>query len=67
VSACLPVLRLLAPNARIVFYCHFPDLLLTQRTSKLKQLYRWPLDWLEEVTTGMADKVLVNSNFTGKE
>ena len=38
--------------------------LLTDRKSTLKQLYRAPLDWLEEVTTGMADLVLVNSNFT---
>jgi len=64
VSACLPVLRLLAPNAKVVFYCHFPDLLLTQRQTPLKKLYRGPIDWLEEVTTGMADKVLVNSHFT---
>jgi len=27
-------------------------------------LYRRPLDWFEQVTTGMADKVVVNSKFT---
>ncbi len=27
-------------------------------------LYRAPLDYLEEVTTGMADTVFVNSGFT---
>ncbi|CAH3196945.1 unnamed protein product [Porites evermanni] len=62
VSVCIPVLKL--SKARVVFYCHFPDMLLTQRKSFLKKLYRAPLDWLEEVTTGMADVVLVNSNFT---
>ncbi|KAJ7331170.1 Alpha-1,3-mannosyltransferase-like protein [Desmophyllum pertusum] len=64
VSVCIPVLKL--SKARIVFYCHFPDLLLTQRKSFLKKMYRAPLDWLEEITTGMADIVLVNSNFTAE-
>ncbi|PFX17737.1 alpha-1,3/1,6-mannosyltransferase ALG2-like [Stylophora pistillata] len=64
VSVCIPFLKL--SKARIVFYCHFPDLLLTQRKSFLKKLYRAPLDWLEELTTGMADTVLVNSNFTAE-
>ncbi len=65
ISACVPVLRLLS-SARIVFYCHFPDQLLTGRQSLLKSLYRAPLDWLEECTTGMAHKVLVNSMFTAR-
>jgi hypothetical protein len=30
----------------------------------MKMLYRAPLDYLEEVTTGMADTVFVNSGFT---
>lgn len=50
VSVCIPFLKL--SKARIVFYCHFPDLLLTQRKSFLKKLYRALLDWLEELTTG---------------
>lgn len=32
--------------------------------SLLKRLYRAPLDLLEELTTGAADRILVNSNFT---
>lgn len=63
ISACIPVL-LLSP-AKIIFYCHFPDMLLTKRKSFLKTLYRKPIDKLEEYTTGMAHKVLVNSHFTG--
>jgi len=31
----------------------------------MKSLYRIPIDWIEEKTTGMADVVLVNSKFTG--
>jgi len=66
VSACIPFLKV-GPNRpdKIVFYCHFPDQLLTERTTALKKLYRAPLDKFEEVTTGMADVVLVNSKFTG--
>ena len=49
-SISIPILR--RSGARILFYCHFPDKLLTQRTSLLKRIYRAPLDWLEERTTG---------------
>ena len=63
VSTPLPLLRLL--GLPTIFYCHYPDLLLsTDRTSLLKRLYRLPLDWLEQWTTGLADILLVNSNFT---
>ena len=65
VSACVPVLLLLT-RARVLFYCHFPDqLLATERSGALKRFYRAPIDWMEEKTTGMAHRVLVNSRFTG--
>ncbi|XP_011646932.1 alpha-1,3/1,6-mannosyltransferase ALG2 [Pogonomyrmex barbatus] len=63
VSVCIPVLRLRIPY--VVFYCHHPDQLLSQRGGYGKQLYRMPLDYLEEITTGMAHKVFVNSIYTG--
>ena len=62
ISACIPILKL--TGAKILFYCHFPDQLLTDRKSFLKKAYRWPIDKLEEKTTGMAHQVLVNSKFT---
>lgn len=62
VSACIPVLK--RGRTKVLFYCHFPDQLLTQRKSRLKKAYRWPLDKLEEKTTGMAHAILVNSTFT---
>lgn len=64
VSACIPILRLARTRKKVLFYCHFPDQLLTQRESLLKRIYRLPLDWLEEYTTGMADCIVVNSHFT---
>ncbi len=62
VSHCIPLLKL--ARAPVVFYCHFPDSLLSEHGSAARRLYRWPIDRLEEVTTGMADRVLVNSRFT---
>jgi alpha-1,3/alpha-1,6-mannosyltransferase len=63
VSAVNPFLKMLT-SAQVLFYCHFPDLLLAQRKSPLHRLYRMPLDWFEEKTTGWADMIFVNSNFT---
>lgn len=65
-SVCVPFLRLLT-GTPVVFYCHFPDKLLSggwqitagdevnlSRNSGglLKKAYRWPIDTLEEWTTG---------------
>jgi len=64
VSHVVPLLRygICVP---VLFYCHFPDkLLCVERGSLLKRLYRAPVDFLEELTTGMAHLVLVNSKFT---
>ena len=64
ISACIPILRF--SGAKTIYYCHFPDQLLTERKTRIKRLYRWPIDKLEEKTTGMADMVLVNSKFTSR-
>ncbi|KAF8928945.1 alpha-1,3/1,6-mannosyltransferase ALG2 [Dissophora ornata] len=61
-SVSIPLLRL--TGAKIFFYCHFPDKLLTKRESLLKKIYRFPVDLIEELTTGMADTIVVNSKFT---
>ncbi|KAJ9669603.1 Alpha-1,3-mannosyltransferase-like protein [Coniosporium apollinis] len=63
-SAGVPLLRLLQPNARILFYCHFPDKLLAKRSGWIKSLYRAPFDWLESWSTGCSDSIVVNSRFT---
>lgn len=38
---------------QVVFYCHFPDLLLAKHTTILRRLYRKPIDLIEELTTGL--------------
>lgn len=62
ISACVPILK--CSRAKVLFYCHFPDMLLAKRDSALKRIYRAPIDFVEEWTTGRADIILVNSKFT---
>ncbi|XP_022848494.1 alpha-1,3/1,6-mannosyltransferase ALG2-like isoform X1 [Olea europaea var. sylvestris] len=63
VSVVVPLMKL-KKSSKVVFYCHFPDLLLAQHTTVLRKIYRKPIDYIEEITTGMADLILVNSRFT---
>lgn len=62
ISSTIPLLKY--SGAKVVFYCHYPDMLLSGRKGLIKRLYRMPLDFLEELTTGLADTVLVNSHYT---
>ncbi|KAJ2726246.1 Alpha-1,3-mannosyltransferase-like protein [Coemansia sp. Benny D115] len=61
-SASIPLLRF--SQARIFFYCHFPDYLQAPHDGILRRLYRMPFDLLEEFTTGEADEIVVNSRYT---
>lgn len=63
-SAAIPLLKFFRESTRVLFYCHFPDKLLSQRTSLLKAAYRLPFDFIEGWTTGHADTIVVNSDFT---
>ncbi|KAL0229699.1 hypothetical protein PCE1_003267 [Barthelona sp. PCE] len=60
----IPVPLLKWKFKKVIFYCHFPDKLLCTNRSFIKRIYRAPLDWLEEKTTGAANVILVNSEFT---
>ena len=63
VSFPIPLLR--CRNRKVLYYCHYPDKLLsTNRRTFCVKLYRGIIDFCEEVTTGMAHTTLVNSNFT---
>lgn len=62
ISYAVPILHL--RFSRVLFYCHFPDQLLSKPGGTLKKVYRAPLNWIEEKTTGQADKIVVNSKFT---
>lgn len=65
VSFPIPILKLV--NSKVLFYCHYPDKLLsTKRSSVVMRFYRYFLDLFEELTTGMAQLIVVNSGFTQK-
>ena len=64
-SAGIPFLRWFWEDQKILFYCHFPDLLLVQgRKSWYKRVWRIGFDWLEGWGIRGADRVIVNSGFT---
>jgi len=63
VSAPLALFRFFS-SIKVLFYCHYPDMLLAKRDSWWRRLYRSPLDLTEQLTLGLADKVLVNSEYT---
>ena len=64
-SFCVPLLSIFSKStARVLFYCHFPDQLLAKKGGFAKKLYRVPFDALEEWTTGVSDRIVVNSTFT---
>ncbi|KAL8738362.1 MAG: hypothetical protein Q9181_000833 [Wetmoreana brouardii] len=64
-AAGIPFLRWRWPQQRILFYCHFPDLLLVQNRRRWwKRIWRLPFDWLEGWGMRGADKIVVNSGFT---
>ena len=67
VPASVPLLR--ACGVPVLFYCHFPDKLLAPVTGNTvrrlaRHVYRLPFNILEELCTGMATRVLVNSAYT---
>ncbi len=65
----LPVAVFKWKKYKVIFYCHFPDQLLCvydKNKNFIKRIYRAFIDWIESLTTGMADVVLVNSKFTKK-
>lgn len=61
----LPLLQWFTSSS-LLFYCHFPDQLLTRskNTSRIKSWYRGLLDNIEALTMGFADVCCVNSKFT---
>lgn len=64
-SFCIPLLCYFSNvQCKVLFYCHFPDQLLALKGGFLKKCYRLPFDTIEEWTTGISDKIVVNSNFT---
>jgi len=60
----IPLFRVLRRRLPVVFYCHFPDQLLTPPRRGLYRWYRAPVDALDSAGTAGASSVLVNSRYT---
>lgn len=64
-SAGIPFLRWFWEDQKILFYCHFPDLLLVQgRKRWYRRIWRIGFDWWEGWGIRGADRLVVNSGFT---
>jgi len=63
VSVAVLIIRAFS-RSKVLFYCHFPDLLLASPKGALHKMYRIPLNALEQWSTGAAHSILVNSEFT---
>lgn len=62
---CIPLLHYFKrSDAKILFYCHFPDKLLASHQGLLRKMYRMIFDYIEEWTTATSDIIVVNSKFT---
>lgn len=60
VSVVLPILRMF--GYKTIFYCHYPDKLLSgAKHSFLKKIYRFVIDLVEELSLLFAQKIYVNS------
>jgi len=59
----IPIVRRIA-QSKVIYYCHYPDRLLTPERVNWYRLYRAPIDRLEEWGLRAADLILVNSAFT---
>ncbi|KAI3657465.1 hypothetical protein MP638_002728 [Amoeboaphelidium occidentale] len=60
----IPLIKLFRPRSKVLFYCHFPDQLLSKRDSMLKKIYRILFDYMEEFCIYYSDLIVVNSNYT---
>ncbi len=59
----IPILRFFT-GSKILYYCHYPDQLVAPQRAGWYRWYRAPIDRLEEITTGMAHRIVVNSEYT---
>lgn len=64
-ASCLPPLKWRFPRAKFLFYCHFPQQLVTPSRFFLYRWYSSILALFEELLFERADLIMMNSEFTG--
>ncbi|CAG9540836.1 unnamed protein product [Cercopithifilaria johnstoni] len=63
-ASCLPMLKWRFPNVKILFYCHFPQQLVTPTRFFLYRWYSRLIGLIEGLLFQKADLIMVNSHFT---
>lgn len=63
-ASCVPLLKWFYPKCRILFYCHFPQQLVTPSRFFLYRWYSRLMGIIEQRLYDYADVVMVNSEFT---
>uniref|UniRef100_A0A915N1Q8 Alpha-1,3/1,6-mannosyltransferase ALG2 n=1 Tax=Meloidogyne javanica TaxID=6303 RepID=A0A915N1Q8_MELJA len=65
-ASCVPLLKWWFPKVHIMFYCHFPQQLVTPNRFFLYRWYSACMGLIEAHMCEYADMVIVNSEFTSK-
>ncbi|VDK62727.1 unnamed protein product [Onchocerca ochengi] len=63
-ASCLPMLKWRFPKVKILFYCHFPQQLVTPTRFFLYRWYSRIIGLIEGLLFQKADLIMVNSHFT---
>lgn len=66
-ASCVPMIKWRFPQCKILFYCHFPQQLVTPSRFFLYRWYAQLIGIVEEELFGHIDQIFVNSNFTAAQ
>lgn len=65
-ASCVPMIKWRFPECKILFYCHFPQQLVTPSRFFVYRWYAKMIGIVEEQLFGDIDIIMVNSNFTAQ-
>ncbi|CAB3400855.1 unnamed protein product [Caenorhabditis bovis] len=66
-ASCVPMIKWRFPKCKVLFYCHFPQQLVTPSRLFLYRWYAKLIGIVEEELFGHIDQIMVNSNFTASQ
>ncbi|CAD5228933.1 unnamed protein product [Bursaphelenchus okinawaensis] len=65
-ASCVPMIKWRFPLCKVLFYCHFPQQLVTPNRFFLYRWYSNLIGLIEEKMFESADSIMVNSHYTAK-
>ncbi|VDM75458.1 unnamed protein product [Strongylus vulgaris] len=66
-ASCVPLIKWRYPNCKVLFYCHFPQQLVTPSRFFLYRWYSNLIGLIEEHLFEQTDVIMVNSHFTASQ